>query len=94
MTKSITGGQLDREFRTEEQDEHDLLARRSALLSILDRAERHRMTAVELVDVVDLLGLEAELDELVAGNPERHQRLVEARLASIELQERAADLLE
>ena len=82
MPKSITGGQLDREYRTEEQDEHDLQARRSALVSILELVERHQMAAVEFVEIIDILGLEAELDELVAGHPERQQRLADVRLAA------------
>lgn len=90
MTKSISGTPLDHEYRTADQDEHDLKNRRSALITLLEHAQRQRLSAVVTVDLVDGLGLEAELDELIAGDPERHRRLDEARQAAIELQKEAA----
>jgi len=90
MPKSVADS-MEQEFRTAEQEEHDLKARRSALVNLLEHAQAQRLTAVEMLDLVDKLGLEAELVEIVAGHPQRHRRLLEARQAAVEL--RQADAL-
>jgi hypothetical protein len=65
-------------------DEH----RRLALVGVLELVQRQHTDAVDLVTVVDILGLSTQLDELAgAGRSarragERHRRLAEARQAA------------
>jgi hypothetical protein len=62
-------------------DEH----RRLALVGVLELVQRQRTDAVDLVTLVDILGLSETLDELAgAGRSvgERHRRLAAARQAA------------
>ena len=65
-------------------DEH----RRLALVGVLELVQRQHTDAVDLVTVVDILGLSDQLDELAgAGRSarragERHRRLAAARQAA------------
>ena len=89
MPKSISDVH-DHEFRTAEQDGHDLKSRRSALVNLLEHVQVQRLTAVQMLDLVDALDLTVELDELAAGHLERQCRLAQAR----ELQAAAGEILE
>lgn len=83
MPKSIADS-LEQEFRSTEQEEHDLKSRRSALVNMLEHAQKQRLTAVQFLDLVESLDLAVELDEIVAGHPERQCRLDRARRAQAE----------
>ena len=72
------------EYRSEEQQENDADNRRRALLTTIDYAQAHHLPAVEFVDIVDVLGMEEELDELAGGDPQRQRRLDDVR-AQLEL---------
>jgi hypothetical protein len=71
-----------------DQEELDAEHRRLALVGVLELVKRQRTDAVDLVTVVDILGLTEQLDELAgAGRSarragERHRRLVAARQAA------------
>lgn len=83
--RSIADVHMTNEYRTAEQDDQDLGDRRSTLFIVLDHVQRRRLTAVEMLDLVQALGLNAELDELVPTGTERHRLLTEARTAAAEL---------
>jgi hypothetical protein len=68
--------ELPQEMRTREQKEHDDVSRHELMLALLDQAS----SAVDLVTLVDILGLDEELAELVGDIPERHRRLRSARI--------------
>jgi hypothetical protein len=68
--------ELPQELRTREQKEHDDVSRHELMLALLDQAT----SAVDLVTLVDMLGLDEELAELVGDIPERHRRLRSARI--------------
>lgn len=74
------------EYRSEEQLENDTLNRRRALLTTIDYAQTSRAPATVFVDLVDVLGLEEELDELAGGDPQRQQRVNDVR-AQLELKD-------
>jgi hypothetical protein len=74
-----------REYATQEQEAVNAEHRRSALLGLLELAQRQQSGAVDLVDLVGLLGLDEELEQLAGSrrlNPERHRRLEAARQAA------------
>ena len=68
--------ELPQETYSREQAEHDDVSRHELMLALLDQAT----SAVDLVLLVDMLGLDEELDELVGGDAERHRRLRLARI--------------
>jgi len=68
--------ELPQDRHTREQQEHDDVSRHELMLALLDQAK----DAVDLVLLVDMLGLDEELDDLVGGDPERHRRLRLARI--------------
>ena len=72
------------EYRSEEQEENDTKNRRKALIVTIDYAQAQRVPAEELLDLVDMLGLEEELVELAGGDPQRQRLLVDVR-AQLEL---------
>jgi hypothetical protein len=62
-----------------EQDDRDQVNRRKTLGSVLRYAHQNVIGGVGLVELVDALGLEAELDDLAGVSAERHRRLTIAR---------------
>lgn len=74
--------------RTDDQELLDTKHRRLALVGVLELVQRQHTDAVDLVTVVDILGLSDQLDELAgAGRSarragERHRRLAAARQAA------------
>jgi len=80
-TDSQTGGDMPRDFRADEQKETDEKNRRSTLIGVLDHITRHRLGPIEMVELINAVGLEGELLELAGSAedvPERHRRLVDA----------------
>jgi len=78
---STGGGDTPRDFRADEQREKDEETRRSTLIGVLDHCIRHKLGSVDLVELVNAVGLEAELLELAGSaeeTPERHRRLLDA----------------
>ena len=72
-------------YQGADQEKLDLKHRRSALLGALELVQRQQSGAIDLVTVVDALGLEEQLDELAGSarrHPERHRRLEAARRAA------------
>jgi hypothetical protein len=72
-------------FQGEDQEQINLKHRRSALVGVLELVQRQQTGAVDLVTIVDALGLEEQLDELAGSrrrNGERHRRLAAAREAA------------
>jgi hypothetical protein len=69
----------DYDHREEYQVNQDQANRRGTLGSVLRYARDQRLGAVGLVELVEMLGLEAELGQLEAGDPKRHRRLDHAR---------------
>jgi hypothetical protein len=70
---------LSYEIRTEEQEALDERNRRDALLRLIAIVHRQRLGTVALVQLVDTVGLERQLDDLVDGDPQRHRRITAAR---------------
>jgi hypothetical protein len=71
-----------REYATQEQEAVNAKHRRSALVGLLEQVQHQHGTAVDLVDLAGLLGLDEELEQLAGSrrlNPERHRRLAAAR---------------
>jgi hypothetical protein len=68
--------ELPQELRTREQQENDEANRSDVLLVTLDQAT----DAVDLVTLVDMIGLDEELGDLVGDIEERHRRLRSARI--------------
>ena len=59
----------EQRHRQEKEDRHHTLVR------LLTYAFRHRVGTVKFVDMVEELGLEAELWEMTVGHPKRHRRI-------------------
>jgi hypothetical protein len=78
--------ELPQDRHSREQEENDEVNRHELMLVLLDQAT----SAVDLVTLVDIIGLDEELDELAGGDPERHRRLrlarIQARLEDAELE--------
>ncbi len=74
-----------REYATQEQEAVNAKHRQSALVGLLEHVQHEGGGAVDLLDMVGLLGLDEELDKLAGSrrlNPERHRRLEAAREAA------------
>ena len=65
--------------KTQHQLELDERNRRHTLLRLLTYARQTGMGTVELVKLVEELGLEDELELVVAEDPKRHRRITAAR---------------
>jgi len=80
-TDSQVGNDMPRDFRADEQKETDEKNRRSTLIGVLDHCIRHHLGPVDMVELINAVGLEDELNELAgsaAETPERHRRLLDA----------------
>jgi hypothetical protein len=76
---------LTHEVHSEEQKEADLVNARLTLITVLDHAKTQPNPTVALVELVEALGLQAQLDELIGlgpDAPERHRRYAAARLVA------------
>jgi len=79
--ESGSGSDLPRDFRADEQKETDEKNRRSTLIGVLDHCKRNNLGSVDLVELINAVGLEGELLELAGSAedvPERHRRLLAA----------------
>lgn len=66
------------EVPTREQEKHDRRSRQQVLLTVA----QHASSAVDFVEMVGALGLEAELEERLQARPELQTAVTEARRAS------------
>jgi hypothetical protein len=62
-----------------DQEARDGRNRRTTLLHALDHVKRREVGAPGLVELVESLGLDDELAQLVSGDPKRQRRWQEAR---------------
>lgn len=82
--KSVKSDHLEHDYRSEEQEELDTKNRRDALVAVLKQVRNRSLGTIGLVDLVEELGLEAELDEITVDETQRHRRIGQAREASAE----------
>jgi hypothetical protein len=64
-----------------QQDKHDGRNRRRTLLNALDHVKRREIGAPGLVELVEVLGLDDELAQLVGDDPKRQRQWAAARAA-------------
>ena len=75
------------EERHEAQLAREAVDRVLVLERVISYAQRHQLTAVELVEMADALELTVELEQLTATSAERQHLLVTARLKLRELRQ-------
>lgn len=68
--------------KADDQEEHDVMSRRNALINTIEHVQQTRQGAARLVELTDILDLDEELEHLAGGDQKRHRRIEAARRAA------------
>jgi len=85
MTDARDNVPLDKVTRDADQEKLDASSRRRCLAELVAFCREQKMKFVDVVELANALGVDQELDDLVAGLPERHRRKVDVTAVRLEL---------